>query len=314
VCGLNLEIIQIQTKSIAFNPKLIPKALNPLLGRPSLKPAADPLNPPAQQLNQPTSSTREPHPCLSRCRAGPTRQPPLTLPCFTFSSSLCPAAGQPSRCARAGDAMDAPSKRPARRGPECARRVPDPTEGVGNDLNAPHRAHPRPEQAAATGSTCPSRRTARGIGGNPPRAACGLVSKGRQAGVARTPSHQPLWGFPLATAPACAGLEEGGSAPPPRRAGQGRSREPDQSRDIYSTGTPSTRQGRRPQPPLVGRRGGRPRRGRGPDRSRDIYIAGNAYFATPPPVLEPATTTPPPRREHHRSHFPLSSLLELFSI
>jgi hypothetical protein len=51
--------------------------------------------------------------------------------------------------------MGAPAERPARRGPERAHRVPDPTEGEGKDLNAPHRAHPRPEQAAATGSTCP---------------------------------------------------------------------------------------------------------------------------------------------------------------
>jgi hypothetical protein len=210
--------------------------------------------------------------------------------------------------------MDAPAKRPARRGPERAHRVPGPTEGVVNDLNALHRSHPRPERSATTGSTCPTRRTARGIGGNPPRAACGLDSKGRQAGVAQTPSHQPLWGFPLATAPACAGLEEeGGGAPSPRRTGQGRSREPDRSRDIYSAGTPSTRQGRRLQPPLSGRRGGRPRRVREPDRSRDIYIAGNAYFDYTA-ALEPATTTPPPRREHHRSRFPLSSLLELFSV
>jgi hypothetical protein len=84
--------------------------------------------------------------------------------------------------------------------------------------------------------------------------------------------------------------------------------------DHYTAGTPSTRQGRRLQPPLVGRRGGHPRRGREPDRSWDIYIAGNAYFATPPPILEPATTTLPPRREHHRSYLPVSSLLELFSV
>jgi hypothetical protein len=85
------------------------------------------------------------------------------------------------------------------------------------------------------------------------------------------------------------------------------------------TGTPSTRQGRRLQPPLEGRRGGRPRREREPDRSRDIYTAENAYiatnaFATPPPILESATTTPSPRREHHRGPLPLSSLLDFFSV
>jgi hypothetical protein len=147
--------------------------------------------------------------------------------------------------------------------------------GGGNDLNAPHRAHLRPEQAAATGSTCPSRRTARGIGGNPPRAACGLDSKGRQAGVARTPSHQPLWGFPLSTAlPAPVWKKEGARRRrvAPGKGGAG-SRTGAEGED-HRRG-PLHRQGRRLQPPLVGRRGGRPRRGREPDRSRDIYIAGN---------------------------------------
>jgi hypothetical protein len=194
--------------------------------------------------------------------------------------------------------MGAPAERPARRGPERAHREPDPTEGGARTL-MPHTARIRgQDKRPPRDPPAPSRRTAGGIGGNPPRVACGLLSKGRQAGVARTPSHQPLWGFPLATAPTCAGLEEGGSAPPPRRAGKGRSREPDRSRDIYLAGTPSTRQGRRLPPPLVGRRGSRPRRGREPERSRDTYITGNAYLATPPPVLDPATTTPPPHREH----------------
>jgi hypothetical protein len=102
---------------------------------------------------------------------------------------------------------------------------------------------------------------------------------------------------------------EGADASPPRRAGGRRGR----------TGTLSTRQGRRLQPPLVGRREGRPRREREPDRSRDIYTVGNAYiatnaFATPLPILEPATTTPSPRREHHRSPLPLSSLLDFFYV
>jgi hypothetical protein len=180
--------------------------------------------------------------------------------------------------------MGAPAERPARRGPGRAHREPDSTEGGGGkDLNAPTARIRGRGKRPPRDPPAPSRRTAGGIGGNPSRAACGLLSKGRQAGVARTPSHQPLWGFPLATAPACAGLEKGGSAPPPRRAGQGRSRGPDRSRDIYLAGTPSTRQGHRLQPPLVRRRRSRPRRGREPDRSRDTYIAGNAYFATPPP-------------------------------
>jgi hypothetical protein len=60
--------------------------------------------------------------------------------------------------------------------------------------------------------------TARGTGGNPPRAARGLASKGRQAGGSRTPSHQPLWGFLLFVTFACAGREgEGDDAALRRR-------------------------------------------------------------------------------------------------
>jgi hypothetical protein len=225
--------------------------LNPLLGRPSQKLTADPPNPPAQQPNHPTSSTRKPNPYLSRCRARSTRHPPLTHPFLISSSSLCLAVGQPSRCAR--------------RATRWARQPSGP-HAEGRSARIGCRIRPRegaktlvPRTARIRGQNkrpprdppAPSRRTARGIGGNPPRAVCGLFSKGHQAGMARTPSHQPLWGFPLATAPACTGLKEGESAPPPRRARQGRSREPDRSRDIYPAGTPSTRQGRRLQPPLV---------------------------------------------------------------
>jgi hypothetical protein len=61
-----LEFIQIQTQPLAFKPNLFPKDSNFFLGRPSLKSAADPFNPPAQQPNQPTSSTRKPHPRFYR--------------------------------------------------------------------------------------------------------------------------------------------------------------------------------------------------------------------------------------------------------
>jgi hypothetical protein len=126
------------------------------------------------------------------------------------------------------------------------------------------------------------------------------IQKGaRQAWHGRQATN-PLWGFPFATTPACAGLGEGGGAPPPRRAGQGRSPGPCGNRDIYLVGTPSTRQGRHPQPPLVGRREGRSRRRREPDRSRDPYIAENAYFTTPPPSSTRLRLHRRPQREHHR--------------
>jgi hypothetical protein len=292
---------------------------------PSLKPLPGPASPkarcgsnylagPATQL---AISAQQPHPLtLASLAAGQgphvSHRLPFPSSSFLLRFVLWPVnpAGAPGRATRWARQPRGPHTegRSARVG--CWIR---PREGAKTLMPRTARIRGRNKRPPRD-PPAPSRRTARGIRGNPPRAACGLFSKGRQASVARTPSHQPLWGFPLATAPACTGLEEGGSAPPPRRAGKGRSREPDRSRDIYPAGTPSTRQGRRLQPPLVGRRGGRPRRGREPDRSRDIYIAGNAYFATPPPVLDPATTTLPPRREHHRSRFPLPSLLELFSV
>jgi hypothetical protein len=148
-------------------------------------------------------------------------------------------------------------------------------------LLPPHRAHPRRERAAATGSTCPARRMARGTRGNPPKAAHDLASKGRQAGESRTPSHQPLWGFPLSTVSACAGLEEGRSAPPPRRAGKGRS---------WERGTGSEEPGAR-----AGAEGKDHRR-RQLHHRECLHRPEHHRHTTDDP--KPATTTPPPHREH----------------
>jgi hypothetical protein len=146
-------------------------------------------------------------------------------------------------------------------------------------LLPPHRVHTRRERPAATRSTCPSRRTARGTGGNPPRAARGLASKERQAGESRTPSHQPLWGFPLSTA--SAGLEEGRSALSPRRAGKRRSQE---------RGAGSEEPGAR-----AGAEGEDHQRGQLHHRER-LHRPEHHRHATDYP--EPATTTPPPHRKH----------------
>jgi hypothetical protein len=136
-------------------------------------------------------------------------------------------------------------------------------------LLPPHRAHPRCDRAAATGATCPAWRTARGTGGNPPRAACGLASKGRQAGESRTRSHQPHWGFLLFVTSACAGREGEGDDAAPRRAGGRRTR---------------TSWGRGP--------------GREEPELRRTTAGVNTYPACRHLFTEPATTTPPPHHEH----------------
>jgi hypothetical protein len=74
----------------------------------------------------------------------------------------------------------------------------------------------------------PTRRAAEGIGGKLSRGDCGLLSKGapgRRGTDAKPPT--PLV-FSSRHHPARAGLEREGDAPPPRRAGQGRSRGPEQ--------------------------------------------------------------------------------------
>jgi hypothetical protein len=137
----------------------------PLLGRPFLKPAADPLNPPAHQPNPAHQLHLQPHPCLSRCQEGSTRQPPPApslCPLFFFAWS-CGRSTQPVR--QAGDAMGAPAERLARRGPERAHREPDPTEGGGNkDLNAPTARIRGRGKRPPRDPPAPSRRTAGGIG------------------------------------------------------------------------------------------------------------------------------------------------------
>jgi hypothetical protein len=62
----------------------------------------------------------------------------------------------------------------------------------------------------------------------PPRAARGSDSKGpgRRGTDAKPPT--PSWGFPFHHRLVCTGLGEEAGAPPPRRAGRGRSREPEQ--------------------------------------------------------------------------------------
>jgi hypothetical protein len=135
--------------------------------------------------------------------------------------------------------------------------------------------------------------------------AAAIQKDARQAWHGRQATNPP-WVFPFATAPACAGLGEGGGAPPPRRAGQGRSREPDRSRDIYTARTPSTRPGRRRAAPEGG---GREPAGDEEQEPRRTTTGVNTYPAFVHLSTEPATTPSPPHRE--QPNRPLFSLLPL---
>jgi hypothetical protein len=79
-------------------------------------------------------------------------------------------------------------------------------------------------------------------------------------------------------------------------------------------GTSSTRQGRRLQPPLVGRRKGRSRRRKEPDRNREPYAARNAYHATPSTLSIRLRLHRRPDVSTTAATLSLSSLLELCSV
>jgi hypothetical protein len=144
----------------------------------------------------------------------------------------------------------------------------------------------------------PTRRTAGGIGGNSSRAACGLHSKGAP-GRRGTDAKPPIpLGFSTRHRPARAGLEKEGSAPPPRRAGQGRSRGPEQ-------GHLRRRERCRPAKDISFNRrsweGERAVRvGEGSRTGAGTPTSPGTPLRHATAVLDPATTTPPPQREHHR--------------
>jgi hypothetical protein len=149
---------------------------------PVLKPAAGPTTSPAQQPSrplQPSSQTFSSYPCFSHCRAGPTRQPPLTFPFFPFLLHFYPAAGQPNRIAQ-GRVMGWP-RQPG--GPHaesrCVRAGSESTAGeVKTLLPLTARIRGEPERWPQAPPAPPGERP--GVrGAFPPRAACGLDSKGR---------------------------------------------------------------------------------------------------------------------------------------
>jgi hypothetical protein len=120
-------------------------------------------------------------------------------------------------------------------------------------------------RTAATGATCPARRTARGPVAKSPRAARGFASKGRQAGESRTPSHQPHWGFLLFVTTACAGREGEGDDVAPRRGKE----------DANQLGTRNRERG-------AGAEEDDPRRGHLPRLHTPLHRAGHDYTAAPP--------------------------------
>jgi hypothetical protein len=204
VCGLNLEFIQIQTQTLAFKPN--PKVCCGSNYLPS------PATKPAHQLHPLDSPL--PLSLPGRVHTSAATYSPL----HPLSSSLFPS-GRSTEPHRAGarDGTTAPARRPARRGPVCARWVGI-DRGGGKDPTTPHRVHPRRSRAAAPSATCPARRTARGTGGNSTQATRGLASKGCQASESQTPSHQSHWGFLLFVTFVCTGRGgEGDDAAPHQR-------------------------------------------------------------------------------------------------
>jgi hypothetical protein len=220
VCGLNLEFIQIQTQPLAFKPHLIPKVLNPFLGRPFLKSVADPFNSPAQQPNQPTSSTLMPRPCFSRCRVGPTRQPPRILSFIPFLLRFYPAAGQPSRIAQ-GRAMGWPRLpgSPHAEG-RCMRAGSESTAGeVKTLLPLTARIRGETERRPRAPPTPPGERP--GVrGAIQPRLPAASLQKGARQANRERQATNPIGVF-SSSSPSFAPGEEG-KGTTPRRAGGGR--------------------------------------------------------------------------------------------
>jgi hypothetical protein len=157
-------------------------------------------------------------------------------------------------------------------------------------LLPPHRAHSRREQAAATGATCPCRRTARGTGANHPSCprprfkSPRLENHGRQA----TNPIGVFYSPPSLLAPGKKGKGARRHRAAPGKEGAG-NEEP---------GARSREQGPELRKTIA---------------SVDIYTAGNAYIA--PNIFATPPTTPSRPRVHRRPTMstarPIYSLLPL---
>jgi hypothetical protein len=106
----------------------------------------------------------------------------------------------------------------------CARVWVGLGHGVGNDPITPtlHTPEAWLERRPRVPPAQPGGRPG-ALGENHPELPAASLQK-HQAGESRTPSHQPHWGFLFSITSACAGREGEGNAPPPRRAGEGRTR------------------------------------------------------------------------------------------
>jgi hypothetical protein len=265
-----------------------------LLGRQTPKPAANPFNPPAQQPKLSHQLLPQQQPCRPHCRAGPACQPPHPSPFFPFSPTLCPGSRstEPHR-AGARDGSAAPARRSARRGPVRARGVGF-DRGEGKDPTAlTTRIQGEPGRRPRTPPAPPAERP--GVRGTfPPRSACGLDSKGREAGVARTPSHQPPLGFSIRHHPCLRRLRRRRrrAATASRRAREepGAVREQGHlpRRDAVDTPrtSPSTAARGKERRSFASEKGAGPEQG--PVHRRERLL----HHTTA--ILDPATTTPPP--------------------
>jgi hypothetical protein len=176
VCSLNLKSIQIQTSTLAFKPNLVPKAFSSLPGPAFPKARNGPiyLCRPSYQISRSSPSSSPPQLLPAYPLTKGTQQSVPFIPIFfAFSSSR---STEPHH-ARAGDGAVAPARRLVHRGPVRARWGSESTAGWAMTLLPPHRAHPRRDRAAATGTTCPGRRTARGTGGKSPELPAASLQK-----------------------------------------------------------------------------------------------------------------------------------------
>jgi hypothetical protein len=135
----------------------------------------------------------------------------------------------------------------------------------------------------------------------------GPKARGAETRAPKPPTPIGVFPFLFSSESAVRGREKG--APPVRRAEERRGH----------TGTPTTCQGRRPQPPALGEGAepSRPRWGKEPSRSGNIHAAEDAYIAVNIFAMPPSTPSRPrlrrrPQREHRHGQLPLPSLLGFF--
>jgi hypothetical protein len=302
VCGLNLESIKIQTLPLLVHLKFFFQIWS-LDHGPSLIDPAGPTSSKSRPINQPLT----PLPFLS-----PTDRARVSV--NNSFSSLLPsprtAPHQASHAAAAGarDGTPFPSGRPARRGTGArahARRI-RPRTGVTPFAPAPRTSASWSAQRGAEPPRPPGRSKPGQLGAFASTiAAPRFKGRGAETRAPKLPTPIGVFPFLFSCESAVRGRVKG--ALPLRRAEERRGH----------IGTPTTRQGRRPQPPP---RGGKRRLsalGKGaesewehPRHQGHLHCPEHLRHATVYP--EPATTTTPPQREHRRGQLLLPSPLVFF--